>query len=120
MAMQAFMQALGLVRDRHRKAPLQDIRMRNSQLPSFTTDVPTDTASLRSTTTASAPSEKSVAGALHRGRHRCTPGAVMAGLIEPPRAAIGQQARLLELDAGFGDPALYGVILNNRPPESGT
>src|SRR2546421_11631130 len=44
---------------------------------------------------------------------------MMAGLIEPPCAAIGQQARLLELDSGFGDPALQGVVLIDGAAECG-
>ena len=34
----------------------------------------------------------------------------LTGLVEPPRAAIGQQPCLLQFDAGFGDPALNGVV----------
>src|ERR1700733_14002692 len=44
---------------------------------------------------------------------------MVAGLVEPPGAAIGQQARLLEFDPGFGDPALHSIVLNNGPPECG-
>ena len=61
----------------------------------------------------------------HRG-HRdldqryIAPGVLVAGLIEPPRAAIGEQARLFEFDAGFGDPALHGVVLDYSAPEGRT
>src|SRR5260370_17732722 len=44
---------------------------------------------------------------------------MVAGVIEPPRAAIGEQARLLKLDAGFRDPALHGVVLDNLTSERG-
>ena len=58
----------------------------------------------------------------HRGhrdldQRHIAPGAVMAGLVEPPGAAIAEQPRLLELDAGFRDPALHGVVLNDGAAE---
>ena len=43
----------------------------------------------------------------------------MAGLVEPRSAAIAKQPRLLELDAGFRDPALHRIVLNHRPAEGG-
>src|ERR1700722_19971262 len=38
---------------------------------------------------------------------------MVASRLVPPGAAIGQQARLLEIDPGFGDRALQGMVLNN-------
>src|SRR5438445_6381232 len=60
----------GLICDRHPKTPFQGITRRFVVLPPLRTDVRTDTASLQSTRTASAPCERSAADVLRRGRHR--------------------------------------------------
>src|ERR1700743_275410 len=41
----------------------------------------------------------------------------MTAPIEQPGATIAKQPRLLEFDAGFGDPALYGVVLDHGAAE---
>src|SRR6185503_19870025 len=41
----------------------------------------------------------------------------MTAAIKQPSAAVAQQPRLLELHAGFRDPALHRVILDDRAAE---
>ena len=55
----------------------------------------------------------------HLDQRYVAPGAMVAGLIEPPRAAICEQPRLFEFDARFRNPALHGVILHHGPSEGG-
>ena len=68
---------------------------------------------------------EAVGDPLQHRRHRhldqryVQPRTMVAGLIEPPRAAIRQQPRLFEFDARFRNPALHGVILHHGPSEGG-
>jgi hypothetical protein len=57
-------------------------------------------------------------GHRHLDQRDVAPGVLVAGLIQPPRAAIGEQPRLFEFDAGFGDPALHGVVLDHGAPKA--
>ena len=45
------------------------------------------------------------------------PGTVVAGPVKEPRTTVSEQPRLFEFNAGFGDPALHGIVLDHGAPE---